>query len=447
VREVCAILSLCEVSCCLVPIQPEQVHLALTGTAGEMAVTWVTRNVTDGEPMLHVSTERRPDNQPFNQSDPTFRAVGGATTVTSGVNGWRGFIHTVVVANLTQGTRYYYTVGDSAHPDGTGGVTANYWSRPGLYFTLPPAAGPEATVRVAVIGDMGATDISDNTAFQLTAARAAGSIDLLLGNGDLSYADMAEYLDDACQRKFEPVAGYVPFMVAAGNHEAFFQFRAIAARYAMPAPWQRVPDPAAGSPATRLYYSFNAGPVHFVAINTESNGDLPGFFAPGTAQYEWIAADLAAVDRAVTPWIVVFGHRPFYCAHKTSSSCDLTGPMFREWLEPLFLSAKVDLVLQAHRHSYARSYPVANGTRTGTAYADPAAPVYVVQGAAGNMEGQDGTTKDPYEYFAAQSIRFGYSVFVADAARSLAFTTYASDDNSVVDQFTITRGAGGKLKS
>ncbi len=30
----------------------------------------------------------------------------------------------------------------------------------------------------------------------------------------------------------------------------------------------------------------------------------------GSAQYNFIAADLAAVNRTITPWVVASGHRP-----------------------------------------------------------------------------------------------------------------------------------------
>lgn len=32
----------------------------------------------------------------------------------------------------------------------------------------------------------------------------------------------------------------------------------------------------------------------------------------GSSQYKFLAADLAAVNRSVTPWVVVAGHRPLY---------------------------------------------------------------------------------------------------------------------------------------
>jgi hypothetical protein len=29
-------------------------------------------------------------------------------------------------------------------------------------------------------------------------------------------------------------------------------------------------------------------------------------------QIDWLKADLAAVDRSKTPWVLAFGHRPYY---------------------------------------------------------------------------------------------------------------------------------------
>lgn len=40
-----------------------------------------------------------------------------------------------------------------------------------------------------------------------------------------------------------------------------------------------------------FWYSFDYGSVHFTTISTEHA------LAPGSRQYEWLAADLAAVDR------------------------------------------------------------------------------------------------------------------------------------------------------
>ena len=58
-------------------------------------------------------------------------------------------------------------------------------------------------------------------------------------------------------------------------------------------------------PAGRDYYSFDHGPIHFVQFSTEVN------FEPGSDQYAFVTADLAAVDRSKTPWIVAGFHRPY----------------------------------------------------------------------------------------------------------------------------------------
>jgi hypothetical protein len=62
---------------------------------------------------------------------------------------------------------------------------------------------------------------------------------------------------------------------------------------------------------SNLYYSFNDGPVHFVGVDTEmwSYGATAKEIA---AQKAWLEADLAAVDRTATPWVVGFGHKAYW---------------------------------------------------------------------------------------------------------------------------------------
>ena len=60
-------------------------------------------------------------------------------------------------------------------------------------------------------------------------------------------------------------------------------------------------------PAARYAYSFEQGPVHFTMINTEL--DINGEQFP---QFHWLEQDLQAVNRTLTPWVVVMGHRPMW---------------------------------------------------------------------------------------------------------------------------------------
>ena len=58
-------------------------------------------------------------------------------------------------------------------------------------------------------------------------------------------------------------------------------------------------------------------------------------------------------------------------------------------LEPLFYKYGVDIILEAHEHSYERLWPVYNEVVTAKNYTNPAAPVHLVSGTAGCSEGVD----------------------------------------------------------
>ena len=55
-------------------------------------------------------------------------------------------------------------------------------------------------------------------------------------------------------------------------------------------------------------------------------------------------------------------------------------------LEPVFYDSGVDLIIEAHEHSYERLWPVYNETVTAKNYSDPKAPVHIISGAAGCNE-------------------------------------------------------------
>ena len=58
-------------------------------------------------------------------------------------------------------------------------------------------------------------------------------------------------------------------------------------------------------------YSFEMGPVHFAAIDTDAYGfDEVAYILDD--QYTWLEEDLKAVNRSITPWVVrVFIYLPF----------------------------------------------------------------------------------------------------------------------------------------
>jgi hypothetical protein len=68
---------------------------------------------------------------------------------------------------------------------------------------------------------------------------------------------------------------------------------AVARRFRMPANGNGV-----------FWYSFSVGNVHVVMLSSEHDP------SPAAPMGAWLAADLASVDRALTPWVLVGIHRP-----------------------------------------------------------------------------------------------------------------------------------------
>ena len=222
------------------------------------------------------------------------------------------------------------------------------------------------------------------------------------------------------------------------------------------------------------WYSFDVGAgtpagVHFAAVSSEAY-----FYYNATQlQYEWLHADLAAVDRARTPWVVVFGHRSVYCS--CDADCDSDAMVLRRgvgatnssdgsWgIEALLLQFSVDLWLNGHEHNYERNYAVRNATlATGAAsgapggnasapevLVDAAAPVYIISGSAGNVEQHEPFTRAQPPYSAFRSNTFGFgrlTVFNASALLWEAVQTDAGQPattGSVIDAMLLLKTPGG----
>ena len=95
------------------------------------------------------------------------------------------------------------------------------------------------------------------------------------------------------------------------------------------------------------YYSFDYGPIHFVALDTEY-----ALLDPGRqqAQLAWLDADLAATTQ---PWRVVYFHRsPYSSGSEHGSALDV-----RQAFSPILERRGVQLVLSGHDHDYERSVP------------------------------------------------------------------------------------------
>jgi len=122
----------------------------------------------------------------------------------------------------------------------------------------------------------------------------------------------------------------------------------------------------------------------------------------------FVEADLAAVNRSKTPWLLVTSHYPFYetgyipPATTTETSYlgepdfgargsglftnDTIAPSQEQAiadLEHMFLSSQVDMFLAGHNHNSEWTYPMKEGKEVAYDYKNPTAPVHVLSGAAG----------------------------------------------------------------
>ena len=228
--------------------------------------------------------------------------------------------------------------------------------------TLPPAAPlPALGVRpraLIVLGDLGQTSASAATvASALAVARAdagappAGA--LLLG--DLSYADCDERRWDTWQALASPLLSLAPAFAVAGNHELEAPcgrpFRAFRARIPLP-----LSGTAAGDAEPPLWWSYDTGGVHLVGVSSHSA------LGPASRQLTWLDADLAAVNRSATPWVVAAMHVPWYNSNAKHQG-ERDASLARDALEARFLAAGVDLVLAGHVHAYERSAGGVRGAR------------------------------------------------------------------------------------
>jgi len=357
--------------------EPNQGHIALTGKPGEMKVMWAsgTRLTTQ---ILRVGTKSGKYELLFPAKTDTYKP---SDLCGSPANSWGwkdpGYLHEAVAKSLTPGATYYYIFGS----------TKTGWS-PEASFVAPAPAGPTQSIQFVAFGDLGKYEVDgtvehwgqDNAPFittqKILKTVQDGKAEMVLHVGDVAYAVGYSAQWDEFLEQIGPVASRVPWMTLPGNHERDWingkSINGTDSGGECGVPYEkrfRMPTSAPDQP----WYSFDHGPVHFVTMSTEH------FFQVGTVQNDWIAKDLASVDRKKTPWVVFSGHRPMYIDSTNWEKVEgdqTVAEDLRKHVEPLLVKNKVDVAFWGHHHSYQRSCPVSN-LKCGSG------PVHFVVGMAG----------------------------------------------------------------
>jgi len=190
------------------PIEPypQQIHLSVTTHHDEMVVMWVTSD-KDLPPTVQYGLQ----SGKYDSS-----TTGTATTYDVGLDGWDGWISQVKLTGLSLNTKYYYRVG----------TPTTYWSDE-FSFTTTKADADVPTSRdvVAVVADQGTyIPMGFEVIDQMVAFHAQDPFSLVVHAGDVCYAGTGsdwelEEVWDVWEDLVQPIAAYVPYMFAVGNHE------------------------------------------------------------------------------------------------------------------------------------------------------------------------------------------------------------------------------------
>ncbi len=316
-----------------------------------------------------------------------------------------GVWHSAVLTGLEPGTEYQYIL-----------YMAGGQATPAMTVTTAPPAGTDRFTFL-VLGDSRPGDRA--TASPNPGARAIAGLvaterfDLALHTGDIVSQGWAcsgemsaweQYLR-AYFNLFGDTVGRAPFFLVPGNHD-FAGDSCDAYRGVFALPRNAPPGDE------ELYYSFDWGNAHFVALGSDED------VRPGSAQYEWLERDLAATSQR---WKFVFFHDPVYSSGENGPSL----AQQQSWA-PLFEKHGVSMTFCAHDHIYERTCPIREGKCTTV---EDGGVVYFVTGGAGAV--LHDTTGD---WFTRQNASVHHYLLVEIRGCALFVTTTDAGGN-VIDRY------------
>jgi len=443
---------------------PQQIHLAFAGeeTGTGMTVSWATfADVTDSAVWVGPSKDALELVDTPVSSDSYFSEKG-----------YDLFHHHAKVTGLKPRTEYFYKVGSQGDDTYTSDVYSFITARP---------ASDDSTFNVLIYGDLGDGENSVDTIANINKLTSA-DVDLVYHLGDISYADndflvgsqalgfFYEEVYNKWMNSMMPLMSRIPYMVLVGNHEAechspacqvspkkmkaLSNYTAYNARFKMPY------EESGG--ALNMWHSFEHGPIHFTSLSAES--DYPN--APTNEftllsenggfgdQLGWLEADLkrATANRAEVPWIFVGMHRPIYSVLNSASDVPIEDAAYLQAaFEELLIKYKVDVVLTGHKHYYERELPIARNevvmdgvSDDYSVYDNPQAPVHILTGGAGQVEGISEPPTHSASWNAAKDYKhFGYSMLEANRT-TLSWKFIRSADQSVGDELVMHKTEADK---
>ena len=260
-------------------------------------------------------------------------AEGLATAKGSGNTGEvKVMSHKVHVENLEKGKAYSYKIGSSS----------------GYYYGAFIVEKEKANSITAVhVSDAQTKELDKHYVWRNTVAKAVDTagkgLDMIINNGDQfdqnnsSGNDKEPFRLFRYSKAFDVIQDYkfdVAYMASSGNHEPSSPY----SHYLMS------DINYAGYDYKGAYYSYDYDYAHFVVLNTNT---------VNTDQINWLKEDLDNASNA--KWKVVTMHISPYTTGDHSNKSE--NQSILEKLTPIFSEKHVDLVLQAHDHTYNKTMP------------------------------------------------------------------------------------------
>lgn len=440
------------------PEFPTGLRLALTSKPGEVAVTWTSApifDVDDQGPRVEYSVH---DAEGVLVARATVAAEESATYLANEMcgspasdSGYRnpGTFFTARIAGLAPGSRVAYRVG-----------SPRAWSRE-AHFRAPLAPG--ARVKLFAFGDLGQHPTDDSampcndpaqwycpfdwrfgdpgapsTNAAMLADHRREAADLVVHNGDISYAMGYSAEWEIFHDNIQALASEVPWMVTLGNHERDwpgtnstpFGGDDSLGECGIPTMRRFAATPFASQeapPHDRPWYALTVGVVKLIAISTEHD------LFPGSVQHEFIKEALAATDREMTPWVILAGHRPYKVDSDWHGDVDFASYM-EEALGRIIENGAVDLVLGGHHHTYQRTCKVSAGRCAAAGMSGVVA--WNVGMAGAGLNAVNTTQPEIFDY--VDAVNFGYGRIIADRD-TLTADFIVGETREVMDTMTLKK--------
>ncbi|TAM56037.1 MAG: hypothetical protein EPN50_10525, partial [Chloroflexota bacterium] len=304
--------------------------------------------------------------------------------------------HVILLAGLSAGTAYQYTVGD-----GTVASSVAHFST---------AAAPGTSFSFDAMGDYGAGSVGQTQNAGRIAGDTASFVQTLGDNiyseaKDPNFSTTYSEVDGHFFKQMQPVFSAKGLFTANGNKEYYGHgawFKLI---------W---------APNNEKWYSYDWGDAHIVVLDSSQPFDA------SSAQYAWAQADLTAHQSAT--WRIVVIQDPPYSSTSSASSAEGV----QQALVPLFEAQHVQLVLSGNSHNYERSFPLIGGA--------PAAGgvTYIVSGNGGNGHNPFTIAEPAWSAF-RDATDYGY-LHISVSPTAISLTEISAADGSTLDSAIIQSG-------